>query len=298
MLFPMLTRRLTERTVRACRLTMVWSAYFWCNPIRFQSAASLIRCRLLARRSIGLPIGWSLRLTGPPQTPPPDRAGGFCSPPAPMTPPSPRADTLRCDLEWTHGDGPSPGDSRPLPRVARAVAVRPGPPTLEVQVSKCLDWPTGRLLCCCDDDELESENKLAPFGKRSFSTNHFAACDAAQKICCRIRKQIYGTQSGNFEKKPNSFLPEIPAVCGVGQLSALLRFHVQFGLASFDRAPVPFSATVSPGLSNPGQERTDGERGRRLGAVIRRRRRRRRRRPRRECASPRSRLQRRCWRGE
>ena len=52
-LFPMLTRRLTERTVRAGRLTMVWSAYFWCNPIRFQSAASLIRCRLLARRSIG-----------------------------------------------------------------------------------------------------------------------------------------------------------------------------------------------------------------------------------------------------
>ena len=57
MLFPMLTRRLTERTVRAGRLTMVWSAYFWCNPILFQSAASLIRCRLLARRSIGLPIG-------------------------------------------------------------------------------------------------------------------------------------------------------------------------------------------------------------------------------------------------
>ena len=56
-LFPMLTRRLTERTVRAGRLTMVWSAYFWCNPILFQSAASLIRCRLLARRSIGLPIG-------------------------------------------------------------------------------------------------------------------------------------------------------------------------------------------------------------------------------------------------
>ena len=50
-LFPMLTRRLTERTVRAGRLTMVWSAYFRCNPIRFQSAASLIRCRLLARRS-------------------------------------------------------------------------------------------------------------------------------------------------------------------------------------------------------------------------------------------------------
>lgn len=125
-LFPMLTRRLTERTVRAGRLTMVWSAYFWCNPILFQSAASLIRCRLLARRSIGLPIGWSLRLTGPPQTPPPDRAGGFCSPPAPMTPPSPRADTLCCDLEWTHGDGPSPGDSRPLRRVARAVAVDSG----------------------------------------------------------------------------------------------------------------------------------------------------------------------------
>lgn len=39
-----------------------------------------------------------------------------------------------------------PGDSRPLPRVARAVAVRPGPPTLEVQVSKCLDWLTGRAL--------------------------------------------------------------------------------------------------------------------------------------------------------
>ena len=189
---------------------------------------------------------------------------------------------------WTLARGFSP----PPPRGARGRgstrAAHPG--STSKQVSGLADRH--------DDDELESENKLAPFGKRSFSTNHFAACDAAQKICCRIRKQIYGTQSGNFEKKPNSFLPEIPAVCGVGQLSALLRFHVQFGLASFDRAPVPFSATVSPGLSNPGQERTDGERGRRLGAVIRRRRRRRRRRPRRECASPRSRLQRRCWRGE
>ena len=171
-LFPMLTRRLTERTVRAGRLTMVWSAYFWCNPILFQSAASLIRCRLLARRSIGLPIGWSLRLTGPPPTPPPDRAGGFCSPPAPMTPPSPRADTLRCDLEWTHGDGPSPGDSRPFRRVARAVAVRPGLPTpLEVQVSGLADR-RGRH----EKMSLNRENELAlippdrTVGKRSFST--------------------------------------------------------------------------------------------------------------------------------
>mmetsp|Transcript_14076 Transcript_14076/g.38623 ORF Transcript_14076/g.38623 Transcript_14076/m.38623 type:complete len:283 (-) Transcript_14076:76-924(-) len=67
---------------------MVWSAYFWCSPIRFQSAASLIRCKLLVRRSMGFPIGASfLRLvvgTSPVVRPP--WVGGFCSPPAPMTP--------------------------------------------------------------------------------------------------------------------------------------------------------------------------------------------------------------------
>ena len=75
----MLTRRLTERDTRARYRTMVWSAYFWCSPIRFQSAASLIRCKLLVRRSMGFPIGASfLRLvvgTSPVARPP--WVGGF-----------------------------------------------------------------------------------------------------------------------------------------------------------------------------------------------------------------------------
>jgi len=113
-MFPMLTRRLTERGTRARYRTMVWSAYFWCSPIRFQSAASLIRCKLLVRRSMGFPIGASfLRLvvgTSPVVRPP--WVGGFCSPPAPMTP---RPWVSRTYSMWSWSSQ-WPGDSRPPPR--------------------------------------------------------------------------------------------------------------------------------------------------------------------------------------
>lgn len=203
---------------------------------------------------------------------------------------------------WTLARGFSP----PPPRGARGRgstrAAHPG--STSKQVSGLADRQSTAAVMMMSLNR-KTNWRRSTVGKRSFSTNHFAACDAARKICCRIRKQIYGTQSGNFEKKPNSSQPDSTRDPGGLRRRETVRNCLRFyartrssGWTGFDRAPVPFSATVSPGLSNPGQERTDGERGRRLGAVIRRRRRRRRRRPRRECASPRSRLQRRCWRGE
>lgn len=153
---------------------------------------------------------------------------------------------------WTLARGFSP----PPPRGARGRgstrAAHPG--STSKQVSGLADRQSTAAVMMMMSLNRKTNWRRSTVGKRSFSTNHFAACDAARKICCRIRKQIYGTQSGNFEKKPNSFLPEIPAVCGVGQLLGTvcaLCSHAQFGLDRFRPRARPFLSHRLPGSFEP-----------------------------------------------
>ena len=155
---------------------------------------------------------------------------------------------------WTLARGFSP----PPPRGARGRgstrAAHPG--STSKQVSGLADRQSTAAVMMMMSLNRKTNWRRSTVGKRSFSTNHFAACDAARKICCRIRKQIYGTQSGNFEKKPNSSQPDPTRDPGglrrtVGQLSALLCSHAQFGLDRFRPRARPFLSHRLPGSFEP-----------------------------------------------
>lgn len=81
----------------------------------------------------------------------------------------------------------------------------------------------------------------------------------------------------------------IPLLCGSNRLCAFID-RGGWGSPLLNTAPTHASRSPYPGLSPLGEERRDGERRRRLGAVLRRRRRASGRRARRECASPRASL--------
>ena len=148
---------------------------------------------------------------------------------------------------WTLARGFSP----PPPRGARGRgstrAAHPG--STSKQVSGLADRQSTAAVMMMMSLNRKTNWRRSTVGKRSFSTNHFAACDAARKICCRIRKQIYGTQSGNFEKKPNSSQPDSTRDPGGLRRRATVRNCLRFMLARAVR--VGQVSTARPSLSQP-----------------------------------------------
>ena len=75
-----------------------------------------------------------------------------------------------------------------------------------------------------------------------------------EKSAAESASRSMGRSPGILKKnliRRNPILPEIPAVCGVGQLSALLRSHVQFGLDRFRPRARPFLSHRLPGSFEP-----------------------------------------------